>query len=356
MTKAVVRCNGSQYESWKGVNIKRSIDQISAGFHLDFKDSWTGEGKRFGLNPQDEVSISIAGQKIITGYIDSLDGGLKDASVYSVEGRDKSGDLVDCSCPTSPAQYKGLSLLQIANTLGGKVGVSFRLGINLPASVSEIFPVFTPNPGEMLFECIERAARLRGVLLVPDGTGDVVISTKGSYLNPTPLVEGDNIKAISYKIDYSKRFSDYTVRGQHHDAEGFNGTSTSVIGRAKDAGLRRYRPLVIHGETKITQSLATARAQWEASVRAARSLVLTVTLYEWIDRAGRPWELNQLVSLRTPRMEISGTYLISGTEFSLVEGEGSTTTLTLMRPDAFLSEPVVPKKQADQAAKGFHSK
>ncbi len=357
MTKATVKCNGVKYEGWKGVSLFRSIDTISSSFRLEFKDSWTADRKPFGLNPQDEIRIEINGVAMLTGYIDSLDAGLKDSTTYTATGRDRSADLVDCSVPLSPAQYKNLTLLTLCNTLAKETGVTFRVGVGLAASALAPFPVWAVQPDEKIFESIERACRTRGVLMVTDGSGQVYLSGTGVLKSLTPLIEGENIKSISYKIDYSERYSDYTVRGQDRNtvAAGFGGTSgsSSVKGTASDAGVKRKRRLTIQAEAAMTNALAKSRAQWEATVRAARSLTITVVVYEWVDSQKIPWRLNTLITLKAPKTGIEGTFLIASTDFGLDETGGSETTLTLLRPDAFTSEPVVPKKNSDQVAKGF---
>lgn len=349
MTKAEIKTNGLVYEGWKQVTVRRSIEAVSSVFSFQFTDSWTPNREPWGLNPQDAVNISLGGKSLITGYAETLNAKLDSERSYTIAGRDRSCDVVDCSAAVK--QYKRISLVDLCNAIALPVGVEFALGS--PSVNNSIFDLWTVSAGETMLESIDRALRMRGVLCVPDGSGNLTLTYAGSSSASAKLIEGKNCKSMGYVLDYSKRFSDYTVKGQDKSADGFFGVATSVQGTSTDAGVKRNRPMIIQAEKKVTNAEAKTRAAWEANVRAARSTVATVLVQDWEQSPGILWSINQRVTYEAKNLGLSGSFIISEIEYTQDDRGGTTASLTLMPPDAFLSDPNVKKKQSDQTAKGF---
>ena len=116
-------------------------------------------------------------------------------------------------------------------------------------------------------------------------------------------------------------------------------------GSAIDSSVTRTeRVLVIRPEHNVTIASATKRAQWEATTRAARSDVVTITVQGWTQADGTLWPVNSLVKVVSPTIAVDGTMLIAQAEYSIDDTSGTTTTLTLKRPDAFKPEPVISKE------------
>ncbi len=349
MTKATIKISGKQYEGWKRTTVRRSIETISSVFSFDFTDSWTPLNKPWGVNPQDAIDIEIGATRLIRGYAEVLNANLGSERSYTVQGRDKSCDLIDCSAVVK--QYKNISLLDLCNALSSVVGITFKLQ---DSSINNApFPDFAVNPGEKIFECIDKLVRQRGVLCIPDGSGNVVLSLAGTVPALAALTEGVNCKTLSYTLDYSQRYSDYTVKGQDTGPQGYFGTATSVKGTAKDLGVKRMRPLIIQAEKTTNSGEAKVRAAWEANVRAGRSTTVNVEVQDWLQAPGRPWLINETVTLNAPKLGIGGKFLIAETEYIQEESGGTICKMKLMPPDAFLSDPNVKKKKSDQVAKGW---
>lgn len=347
--RAILLVNGLKYEGWKEVEVSRSMEAVAGSFSVSLTDSWTGLDRRWTISQHDEVSVLLSGTPAIKGYIDAIDVSENATSrEISIRGRDKSADLVDCSVPTSPSEYKAVTLLGLAFRLAGTVGVRV---LSQGASL-EVFKTWKVQPGESIFESLERAARQRGVLLMPDGLGGVLLVKPGIIPAGGALIEGENILSISTSVDNSQRYSSYTVIGQSQREQGWEGSVNDVSGKAADDGLDRERPLVIVAEGVTTNAQAKARAQWEATIRAARSLTVSVVVQGWTDAVGKLWEPNRIVTLKAPNAGASGRLLISSTVFRK-GANGTTTTLELRRPDAFTPEPTVPKKGSDKQPVGW---
>jgi len=99
----------------------------------------------------------------------------------------------------------------------------------------------------------------------------------------------------------------------------------------------------------MTLGQAQERANWEATVRAARAGTASVVVQGWTQESGALWPLNVLVPVRSPFLGIDSDMLISGTHITLDDAGGSITEITLARPDAFTPEPFIPKGSDPQS-------
>jgi prophage tail gpP-like protein len=91
-------------------------------------------------------------------------------------------------------------------------------------------------------------------------------------------------------------------------------------------------------------STARKRAQWEATVRAARAVSVSVTVQGWRQADGTLWPVNGLVQVDLPWLRISGEMLITELTYSLDES-GTQTQMTLRRADAYTPEPEKPAEE-----------
>jgi prophage tail gpP-like protein len=103
--------------------------------------------------------------------------------------------------------------------------------------------------------------------------------------------------------------------------------------------------LLVLSDGQTTLSAARTRAIWEKTVRAGRAIAASITVQGWRQTpTGSLWQINQLVDVFAPWLQIEGQMLISAVSFSK-SLQGTLTTLTLSSPDAYRSEPVKQKKR-----------
>jgi prophage tail gpP-like protein len=339
---------GREFGGWTRARVTRSIESIAGSFELEVTDRWSGQSSSWPISEGDECSVSVNGTVVLTGYVDRrrLSYGPEEHSI-SVSGRDRTGDLVDSSALLGQWDFRNASVHTLASRVCDPHGI--RVVLQSALNSAEIPPLskLTIDPGDSGFDVIEKACRMAGLLPVSDGTGRLVLTRAGTGRAATPLVEGENILAASSEFDISGRFRRYVVLAQHHGSDEFSGTAAAHIhGSAQDATVERSaRVLCVRAEGSSTRAYAKRRAEWEATVRAARGDSAVVTVQGWTQANGALWPVNSLVRVKSPRIEIDGDMLISQVTYSADSG-GSTTELTLRRPDAFKPEPVVKKRQS----------
>lgn len=331
---------GRIYGGWEDVEISRRLETVAGGFRLSVTDRWSGQAQPWPILAGDACRLAINGETVIDGYVDqaapSLDGGKRS---LSVSGRDRTGDVVDCSAIHAAAEWHNIGLLRLAGILCEPFGVSVRTDVAL----SEPFGKFAVQPGETAWEALERACRLRAVLATSDGAGGVLITRTGRQRAVDDLVQGENILAGDATFDMARRYSRYIVKGQGAGTDfSFGEAVAEVSGGAADAGVPRYRPLLVMAEGAATGGVAQQRAQWEATVRAARGAAANIKVQGWTQRNGRLWLPNHLVRVTCPWLQLDGEMLIGGVTYRKSNANGTTTTLQLMRPDALTPKPEVP--------------
>ena len=324
------------------MQVVRSIKGLSGSFSLGVTDNWTGTGPVV-IRAGDLCVLKIGGETVITGYVDGFENSL-DANGHqiTVSGRDKTADLVDCSAIVGEGEILNQDLEGLARAMARLFGVEVKAEV----SGGSPFTNFSIQPGESVFTALDRAAKLRGLLFTTDGSGALVLTRVGEKRARGALVEGKNIKAISFTTDTKDRFSQYIVKAQKTGTDEDHGANAAhVKAEASDATVVRYRPLVVIAEDQANTADAQKRAEWEAKTRAANAVTVTVTVqgFEQSD-GGSLWAINELVSLESQTMGLKQALLVSEIRMQMSENSGRETQLTLVRADAFLPEPVVVKK------------
>lgn len=362
----VILDGGFVYDAWSSVSVTRSLEQVSGTFGIELVDKWRQSSEDWPLRPGVLVNVKIGKENVITGFIDQISCDVSnDDRSLSIAGRDVTGDLVDCSAVSDPSEFKNISIDALAKKFATDI---FDIPVEMKATGVEPFEVFTVKQGESIFEMLERAAKLRGVLLLSDSKGSLVIANRAGESSPqsvsnlpkapslknlaaeavfsvtgvdrtsVALIQGENILEASASYDNSDRFAEYIIKGQAPGSDNFNGKSvTSVVAKATDEAIDRPRKKIVIADGSINTDSAKKRAQWEATIGAARSLEVVIKVQGWSEKPGGPlWSVNKIIQVEAgfiglPEVEL----LITGVQFTKSIGEGTTTSLKLARVDAY---------------------
>lgn len=323
---------GASYGGWKSIAVTRGIEQIAGGYDLSVSELAPDGSAAAALMPGQRAALSIDDQVLITGYIDETE--IKHAGSdhsIAVRGRDATGDLVDCAAAHPTGQWLNRNMLQIATDLVAPFGIA----VAADTSVGAPFRKWNIEPGETVFENLDRMARHRGVLLFSDGKGGLLITKVGTARVGTALVLGENILAGQVTLSHLSRFSAYTVKGQRPRDDESDGEDVSQKkGVAADAGVTRYRPSVEVIEDVGDADVFTQRATWRRNVNAGRSARATITVQGWAHKDGL-WMPNTLVSVTNPWLRLKERELLIVQVRNMLDGAGTRTELSLTLPEAF---------------------
>lgn len=339
---------GTPYKGWESVSITKNLDSVSGSFSVAVMDRWRELVESWGIKPGDECSVTIGGEVVITGWVDGIDTDFdKESRSITVKGRDKTCDLVDCSIITKTSQLKNKTLTDIATELCSP----FSISVTAETDVGKPFEKWDITQGETVFDNLNKAAKLRGVLLTSDERGNLKIVRAGSEMATDALVQGENILSASASYDDTQRFSEYVVKGQKKGDDKVNGKEAAHNkDQATDAGVSRYRPMLLTSEGSSDKETVKGRAEWEATTRAAKAFKMDATVVGWRQSSGTLWKVNQKVQVTCGFAGVINDLLISGITYEKSEAQGTVCRMELVRPDAFKPEPEV-KEQSDPSKK-----
>lgn len=341
-----LRIEGVNWKGWTSCQITRSVDAIAGGFALGLTDRWEPGQRAMPLAAGMRCELlsacgSGAVTPLISGFIDKTTFSLSATShAVTVEGRDASGDLVDCAAVHRPGQWLRLDAAQLAAVLGQPFGVSVATagGVNLGG----VFGTFKIEPGESAFDALSRALKQRELLCLPDGRGGLVLTKIGQDKASTALIQGVNILSASATFDLGERYSDYIVQGQRQGTDAAYGAACSVRGETRDEGVPRYRPYLLRAAQQGDAAYMRKRAVWEKTLRAAKSTAVNVAVQGWRQDDGTLWPLGALVDCELPWLGIAQELCITRLVLSKTVQGGTTAQLELKDPDAFQPEPDTP--------------
>ena len=316
----VVAVNGQKYGGFTSASVVRSLDRGVSELSLTVA-AW-GAGR---FPPGSDVRVYVDDVKVITGYFVRLrkTQGPRQTST-SLVILSKTTDLIDSSA--EPQSFVNRDLLQVASALAG------------PHSVEVVSDVqFTPvgrlrvQPGESIYQTIERAARGQYGLITDNAEGQLVLTraTAKEDGGTRKLVVGQNVLSIDYDFDWTKRFKEYRVYGQ---GKGVGNVDVAQVGIERDENASRNRLLILVGAAQQPGVTAKNRAAWERNQRIGQSINVTVTVRGWLDTAGNLWSPNTMVSLTDADIGWQEMpLLLVGTKFGL-DGSGAVTTQLELHP------------------------
>jgi len=342
VSEITLEVGGNRLEGWKRVSIERELGAICGRFSLGMVDSWNAASQSWFVKPYSACRVLIDRDPVLTGYVDQLEVSRSSSGLeISAAGRDKTADLVDCSAILNAYELKNVTLSQLVRKLIADFGIKYVE----QASPGKPFPFVQISCGTRVAQILEDHAKYRGVLFQTDEAGQLVLALPGAKRAATAIISGQNLKQYTIRYDTQDRFSKYVVQSQTAgSAEDFGASSNQIQGQATDSGVPRYRPYGIVADQSATADDSKKRAQWEAISRAARTVRVSVEVVGWRqgpDEKSPLWEVNAKVQVKIPEAGLDGEFLIAGLHFSRDLGGGSTTTIELERPDAYLPEPLV---------------
>ncbi len=333
--------NALRFAGWKTVRATGSIESLCGEFEFTCGIGTLDRSELAAIQPWAECRIDwLPGEgrpadTVMTGFIDMRGRRhAKNERLFRVAGRDRTADAVDCSAVHKGGTFTRQTFLQIATALCGPLGIEVKdLAGELTAKP---FAQFTIQQGETVFEALSRLAAVRGVLLVSDSKGALLITLPGTERIGRPLVYGENILEGNVDENLRDRFSEVTVKGQ---SAGSNDSWAEQVsggkGVATDASVPRYRPVVVTAAEPGDRADFRKQAEWEVHRRWGRSVRCNLVSPGWLNPDGGLWKPNQLVTVIDPVLDVSDELLITTVTLSRSAEDGTKAELTVMPREAF---------------------
>jgi len=340
-----LKIGGYEWTGWKSIVITRGLKEASSAFALDLL--YTDPDMGIVLTLQSDIDCELytrpegkganADELLITGMTSDDDGNeVGTSKSLQLNGKSHTHRLVKNSCLHETGRLTKLTPLQIAQALAAP----YEVPVIATVDTGDAIPVFRLEPGEKVFDAIERACRGRGLLITDDAQGRLVLCRRGTARNDA-IVHGGRVDVTKWGHSRSsaERYTEYRVIGQRAgNNQAFGDHVAGGVGVAYDAGWTTYRHvLTIIAEGEADAAACQMRARWEAAVRSGKASELKLTVKGWRSPSGLLWSPNQTVKVLYPLRGIDRDMLISGVLLTQND-EGTVANLTLAPPSAYTPE------------------
>jgi prophage tail gpP-like protein len=152
-----------------------------------------------------------------------------DANSHTIQisGVSNTSWMYKSSVSTESGSFDGLTFEQVAT----KVMSNYPVGIKVIGSLNAIpFEKLQNQPGEQIWDFLERIARPRGIILGSDSFGNALLIGDHNFpVINTQLIEGQNIKKCQCVIHKDQLFQLYKVHAQHPASDDNAFTASSEI-------------------------------------------------------------------------------------------------------------------------------
>jgi len=320
------------YSGWKTMSVRRSMQEICGTFSLRMTDIIRGENKPL-IQGGDACEISIVQEPgdepilIMTGFVEIVRPSLSDQISFTVEGRDKTADLVDCVV-TAATEWKDIKFERFVEEVVAPHNIEVvRERIE---DTGENIKTINYDTGTKIYELIAKHALLKQLVLYTLPDGRLIITRTSDVVIDRAMIEGDNIKAADGVSDWTEVFSEYTVKGSRASTgkDTKEKDATQSVGCTLDTRVNRFRPIIIVPDSETENVSAKARSEWEATIRIARSEGWTIEIQGWLP------VVNQLAYIEIPTFAFKGNLLIESYEL-IADEKGKRTILTFVHPRSF---------------------
>lgn len=344
-----IKINGKKLGGWKTAKLTRSMDSICRVIDLTVSDRWAINKMDSQIKPNDTFQGFIGDIKVLDGYIDRISPSFnKDGESITIQARDKSADLIDCSAEHRTGEWIGLKIDRIAKDICAK----FNVKLTVNADIGAALPFFRIEQGMKAFEAIQKICSLRGVMPISDDNGGIILTQASNEKIKSQLIEGTNIKEGSAVYDATERYSKYTVKAQADDTQNiFESGGFDISGTVTDDNITRYRPIVIVEGAPINAGTCQTVAKWQLAKARGKSRTYTIKIKDLLQESGELWPINKLVHLKSPRLIVDEDLLISNV-ISTVDDSGQFTELTLVPKASYVVIPEL-KLEADAGNSPF---
>jgi prophage tail gpP-like protein len=309
----------------------------------------------FPIKRGDSCRVLVNDTPVVNGFVEEITVQYDTGNhSITIEGRDKTCDIVDSTLDGKITFHAPLDLIAITQqvlTSLGITGMSVTSNVTLaPFSQGEII---SAEVGQTAFEFIEYYAKKRQVLMTTDGDGNIVFTQSGTeeintvIANSETILSKPIIKSASMSLSETKKFNKYIAYAHTNSAAMQIVTDfsqlpvdqevTMISAPAYDVTVRPSRIYNFSSDTShLNQGDLNTRAIWESNVRRANGFKYSVVVQGFVaEQDGELWRPNQLVTVVDDVCDIDSVLLISSVKYNYSLSGGSETTLELVDKDSF---------------------
>lgn len=281
--------------------------------------------------------LRLGDDPLMVGRVDAVRLRTRKGEVQlTIDGRDNSGLLLDCSAPVFTSQ--NLTLDQVVAKIVKPLGVT---KIRIDADNALRREKVSVEPGDTAWDALAHAAEANGLWpwFEPDGT--LVVGGPDYTAAPVATLvheldgAGNNALDLELVDSLALSHSEVTVLAQTHGGGELRVARAGVKATYTDPSVRGYRPRIVVDHESDTPAHARERA---------RKLTLDSRLARWELKAfvpghrinapgsaahGLPWRPGQRVAVRSRPYGLEGIYFLISRTLRGGRGQPTITELTL---------------------------
>jgi prophage tail gpP-like protein len=345
----VIKIGNEYWDKPSDMRIDLSVENIAGVFSLAFPQ-FIGNAIFKKINKMGAAAqILIGDVPVINGFIESIRvvNQMGNRRV-TMSGRDKTGDLVDCSFVGTPNEWKKQTVLNIIKDLCAPFGIAVVASGSAASAASAIIETYKATEGVAIFSLISQLCVDNSVMPISIGDGKLTLVRAEDAQQISDKIENPgNVIAAEFVADDMDRFSAYTVRGQGIETpEKSLDAFLQVSGAFADAIVSRTRTKMMFPENPATNEKCIARAKWEAKYRAGMSRQFEYTVGNFLRANGKPWSINSLISVSDDNLKYDNSLYCHGVSFQR-NGAHDRTMLSLAPAYTFTADGKIEKTVVD---------
>ena len=334
---------GIPYTDAISISVNRSIRNMVNEFSIETS---ANAMENLPVRTGNTVVIYADGNIIFNGFVDRISmNNSRDSHSLSVQGRERTQDLLDSTVTGATTFSGGLAFTDIARRVLDAGNMQDIEVIN-ETGVSPTFlgtDIVSADIGDGAFDFLEKLARKLQFVLTTNEDGNLLMLRASQSRLPMRLInerggQNNNVLSSSMTKDLATRYNQYNVVSQLNPVTSSEPAASIVsqLGSGIDSEIRQSRILTINSEEELDNSRVRSRAAFEANIRRAASLEYYAVI-QGNSIHGDAIKLNRLVFVKDDLAGIASDMLLHTVRYSF-SASGSATSLGFSFPDAFTLE------------------
>lgn len=327
--------NGKEFRDWESVQAIANCATASRYVTLTVTEKMGTNGavgQALQIKPNDVCEVKLAGQTFAKGKVFARQVSY-DANNHAVRITAVSATQVATrqSIPLKDGNFRGYSFQAIANAVLKPIGVTLKTK-NPPSGWEKPFKNVQTEPGESIWNFLDRLSKYRGVWLTDDAEGNMVAHGKPDQQSKSGLVEGQNILSASATILYPEDTSVEVIgqqKGDDNTTPDQNRGSAAKADTGKDGPKRAF-----HADIPVDADDAKRAAETTQLVSLSKQTEIQIITQGWLTAGGKLPEIRDYVDIDSPAIPFKGKLQIAELMFS--QDQNGTRTAWTMRK--YLSE------------------
>jgi prophage tail gpP-like protein len=332
---AVIVANGQEFRDWESVRVEVPFSR-EAFAHFIFTAAEREQlpltdWQKLQLKPDDDVTITLAGNQVIRGYIETRQVAYN-AVAHQIEliGKSDTAWGAKSSVKTKDGKFDKMGIIQVAQKVFGE----YEIGVRTKGQVnnSPFDPALQVTPGTPAWDFIENAAREKATLLGVDAFGNVLLIGEWDGSPGPQLIEGINIKQCNCIITVQDRFKEVVATGQRKANDQINMQQASEIRKEVTTPERHASMIETPMEHPASEADVQARANFERRMREGSMINATIVVQGWLYNNETIWQPGDLVYINSPMALLNDVLAIQRAIYTQDNQSGTQTTLELVLP------------------------